>query len=342
MLYVTAFTSVLLALAPIVPATATGVVVEAGTGAVIPGAFVQQEGGVTSAFTTANGAFRVLLEPQGQPRLVVSHVGFETAMIPVGTGLGLRVTLKPIRGFVPPSEARGSERATSANERVPLNTGVIFAYRLRQQSLTAGSASVTGLVNNDFRLGTRVRWYPWLAEAEGAHYQFPVDVPGLGRDENPAFSPSTWQAGARLGRLWSLRPDLEGALGVGYRYTNTVPNNRDVPFTGSAIDHEQTRHAGGVTGTVGWRRGGGPWQAEGHLGLYPLTMASAKAPGAPYGGSFLTDLRAGVGYEVMRGLRLGVGYQLEDWRGGAGADSSHILSLNMQYTPGGIPQGTEP
>lgn len=338
---VSALTALVLA-AAVLPSTATGLVVEAGTGAPVPGAYVQQEGGITSAFTGADGAFRVLLEPQGQPRLVITRVGFETAAVPVGTGTGLRVALKPIAGFVPPSEARGDARATSPAERAPLNTGVLFAYRLRQQSLAAGTGGVTGLVNNDFRIGARVRWFPWLVEAEGAHYQFPVDVPGLGRDENPAFSPSTWQAGARLGRLWSFGPGLEGALGLGYRYTNTVPNNRDIPYTGSPIDHEQTRHAVGATGTVGWRPGGGPWQVEGHLGLHPLVSAWARSPGAPYGGSFLTDARAGVGYEAMRGLRVGLGYQLEDWRGGPGADSSHILSVNMQYTPGGIPQGAEP
>jgi hypothetical protein len=60
-----------------------------------------------------------------------------------------------------------------------------------------------------------------------------------------------------------------------------------------------------------------------------------------YGSSFLTDLRGTVGYEIVRGMRLGLGYQLEDWRGGAGSESAHLLSINVHYTPGGVPAGGE-
>jgi hypothetical protein len=137
-----------------------------------------------------------------------------------------------------------------------------------------------------------------------------------------------------------LSSDLESAVGLGYRWSNTVPNNNNIRYTGSGIDFEQTRQALGAVGTVAYRPGRGPWHFEGSLGLYPLVFGSAKDPGTPFASSFLTDARAIVGYEVVRGLRLGVGYQFDDWRGN-GADSAHLFSLNAQYTPGGLPKGND-
>ncbi|MNT10401.1 hypothetical protein D3C72_1452310 [compost metagenome] len=167
-----------------------------------------------------------------------------------------------------------------------------------------------------------------------------MELSGLAREQNPAFSPSTWTFGARVGRIFAINPDLEAAGALGYRWQNTVPNNADIRYTGSAIDFEQSRHAAGAVGTLAWRPNRGPWHVEGSLGLYPLVFGSAKAPGAPFAANFLTDARATVGYEIVRGMRLGVGYQLEDWRGD-GSDSSHLFSLNVHYTPGGLPKGDE-
>lgn len=337
--------SALIAQAPAaMPTIAQGTVTHAQSGEPIASALIQQDGSVTSAFSNASGGFRLLLDRTGGRALTVSAVGFETKSVPIGDGKNLKISLTPISGFAPatPDQTLAPPSGTPTRaETAPLNSGLSFAYRLRSSSLTAGAASMGGVANNDFRLGARFRWRPWLFEAEGAHFQFPVDVAGLGREENPAFSPSVWQAGARLGYLFPLKEDLETALALGYRYNNTTPNNNEIPFTGSPLDFEQTRHAAGLVGTVAWRPNRGPWHFEGQAGLYPLVFASADAPGVPYGSSFLSDLRATAGYEIVRGMRVGLGYQLEDWRGGAGADSAHLLSINVHYTPGGVPTGGE-
>jgi hypothetical protein len=325
------------------PATATGFVADAQTGQPLAGVLVQQEGAVTSAFTQADGSFRVLLERGGAPRLVVSAVGYEPLTVPVGDGQALRVRLAGISGFVPASPMLpASPVGQSAAETVPLNTGLIFAYRLRQQTLQSGAAKVDGLVSNDFRLGMRFRLRPALFEAEGAHFETPIDVAGLERSQNPAFRPSTWQAGARAGLLFPLfHPDLEVAGLLGYRWSNTVPNNADVPYTGSAIDWEQTRHAVGPVALVAWRPGRGRFHAEASYGYYPFVRTTAEAPGAPFADQRLSDLRAVLGFELVPGMRLGLGYQQEDWMG-SGSDASKMLSLQIHYTPGGVPKGLEP
>lgn len=322
------------------PVVATGTVVDAATGAPLAGALVQQEGSVTSAFTRADGSFRLLLDRAGRATLTVSAVGYEAVTLPVGNGQNLSAKLTIVSGFVPAEEGLPGETVRPSVETAPLDSGITVAYRLRRQAVETGGASYSGFANNDFRAGARLRLMPWLFEAEGAHFQTPVDLAGLSREENPAFSPSTWQAGVRAGRVFPLSSDLETAASVAYRWSNTTPNNNNIRFTGSDIDVEQTRHAAGLSGALAWRPNRGPWQAEASLGLYPLVFGSAKAPGAAFASSFLTDARASVGYEIIRGMRVGVGYQLEDWRGN-GADNSHMLLLNVHYQPGGIPKGDE-
>jgi hypothetical protein len=137
-----------------------------------------------------------------------------------------------------------------------------------------------------------------------------------------------------------LKSDLETAVGLGYRWSNTVPNNSDIRYTGSGIDFEQTRHALGAVGTVAYRPGRGPWHFEGSLGLYPLVFGTSKAPGTPFASSFLSDLRGVVGYEITPGLRLGVGGQWDQWAGN-GSIGAQMLSLQIHYTPGGLPKGNE-
>lgn len=329
-----------------VPTLATGVVLDAQTNEPIAGALVQQAGSVSSAFTQQDGGFRLLLEKAGGSELTVSMVGYDAATVPVADGRGLRVRLKAQQGFIPAGPVLAPVAiGQSAAETAPLNSGVIFAYRLRQTSQTAptpsgASATISGLANNDFKLGARFRLKPWLFEAEGAHFETPTDVAGLRNEDNPAFSPSTYQAGARVGYLVAFTPDLEAALSGAYRWTNTVPNNAKVRYTGSDLDFEQTRHAVGGTVTAAWRPGRGRFHLEGALGLYPLVFASSETGGQPYAQNFLSEARVIAGYEVMPGLRAGLGYGFERWQG-AGADQSSLYSLQLHYTPGGVPKGNE-
>lgn len=327
------------------PATATGVVVDAQSGQPVVGVLVQQEGAVTSAFTQADGSFRVLLERGAAPRLAISAVGYEPASVAVGDGKDLRVRISAIAGFVPASPMLpASPVGQSAVDTVPLNSGLVFAYRLRQQAVSAGVGRYDGMVSNDYRIGVRFRLRPLIIDAEGSHHESPVDVAGLDRTSNPAFRPSTWQAGARVGLMTPIfHPDLEGALQAGYRWSNTVPNNGDVPFTGSDLDWEQTRHAVGPVATLAWRPGRGKLHAEASYGFYPLVRGTSEAPGRPFADQRLTDLRAVLGYEVVPGMRVGLGYQADHWMGdGNGDDVSKIYSLQLHYTPGGVPKGLEP
>lgn len=330
----------LIAQAPL-PTTAAGTVVDAATGAPLSGALVQQDGSVTSAFTKPDGTFRLLLDRTGRTTLKVSAVGYDAVSAPVGDGKAVRVSLRAVSGFVPnlpagPSAPIGQNPA----ERAPLHSHIVFGYRIRHQSQDSGAATLAGFVNNDYLLGARFRYRPWLLEAEGGHFETPINVAGLSPNENPAFKPSVWHAGVRGGFLHVFGPDLEGAAALGYRYHNSVPNNADIRYTGSDLDFEQSRHALGPVGTIAWRPGRGLWHFEGSLGLYPIVLASAPTPGAPVGGSFFTDARLSAGYEVVPGLRLAASYRIEDWRGNGG-DNSQLLGLQMHYTPGGVPQGSE-
>lgn len=325
-------------------ATVQGVVRDAGSGQVVAGALIQQEGAVASVFTQADGSFRLLLDHQAGAQLSITAVGYEpmTVALPAAKE-PLEVKMVALSGFVPVTPTLPDAGfGRSAAETAPLNTGLIFAYRLRHQTSEAGNARIQGFANNDYRIGLRFRLRPLIFEAEGSHHETPVDMVGFDRTSNPAFRPSTWQAGARFGLLTSLlHPDLEVAGMAGYRWTNTVPNNNDVPYTGSDIDWEQTRQAFGPVGVVAWRPGRGLWHFEGSGGWYPWVLATAKAPGRPYGGQTMWDARAVVGYEVVKGMRLGLGYQTEQWSG-PGVDLAHLYSLQIHYTPGGAPKGFEP
>lgn len=330
--------------APAMPVTAEGRVVDAISGEPISGVLVQQDGAVTSAFTQADGSFRLQLERSGSRSLQISGIGFETKLVAVDTGKNLLVRVQGLTGFVPASPMLPTAPlGQSAVETAPLNTGMIFAYRLRQATVQSGLANYSGLVSNDYRLGLRFRLRPLLLEAEGAHYEVPVDVNGLDKTSTAVFRPSTWQAGARVGLLAPVfHPDLELALSGGYRWTNTVPNNADVPYTGSDIDWEQTRHAVGPVATLAWRPARGRFHLEGSYGYYPWTFGSAEAPGKPFANALLSDARALVGFEVVPGMRLGLGYQDERWSGLASdQDAARMLSLQVHYTPGGMPKGME-
>ncbi len=330
--------------APAMPISVAGRVVDARSGQPVPGARVQQDGAVTSAFTRPDGSFRLPLERGAGDRLTVTGVGYEDRTAPVGDGRDVVVRLTPIAGYAFAAPALPAPAAgTSAAEAAPLNTGLILAYRLRAQETRAGTASFQGLVTNDYRLAVRLRLRPWLLDAEGSHHQTDVDVTGLELSANPAFRPSTWQAGARVGLLTPLgTPDLELAAQVGYRWTNTVPNNADVPYTGSSLDWEQTRHALGPVGTIAWRPGRGRFHLEGGLGWYGVVLARADEPGRPFADRQLLDARAVAGYEIVPGLRVGLSYQVDRWTGEGGADLAHVGALQLHYTPGGTPEGKEP
>jgi hypothetical protein len=331
---------------PGLPSVVTGVVQDASTKEPIGGALIQQEGSVTSVFSQPDGHFRLLMDKTGGGAITVSAVGYENASTAVGTGKDLQIGLRGVSGFLPAAPlAPLAPVGLSAAETAPLNSGLVFTYSLRnvndQAPGSSGApATIAGWSNNDFRLGARVRWKPWLVEAEGAHYEVPADVTGLRKEDNPAFRPSTWQVGARVGAFYPFTSDLEGALMAAYRWNNTVPNNGRVPYTGSDLDFEQTRHALGGVALAAWRPGRGRWHLEGSAGYYPLVYANADSPGNPIAGSNLLEARAILGYEVMPGLRLGLGAGLERWSG-TGQDQSVRLSIGVHYTPGGVPKGNE-
>jgi hypothetical protein len=328
------------------PAVVNGVVLDALSGQPMPGALVQQVGSITSIFTGPDGHFRLLLERQGSAELVISAMGYEDQKIVIGSGKDLTVSLREISGFLPAVPlATLVPVGLSVAETAPLNSGLMFNYSLRNNAISAPGtsgtpATITGWSNNDFRLGLRFRLKPWLVEAEGGHFETPIDVQGLRIEDNPAFRPSTWQAGARAGRLWSVTPDFEVAALGAYRWTNTVPNNSRVPYTGSDLDFEQTRHALGGEALAAWRPGRGRWHLVLGAGYYPVVYASAVAPGKPFAEANMLDAHALLGYEVLPGLRVGLGGGLERWSG-TGSDQALRLSLGLHYTPGGVPKGSE-
>lgn len=328
------------------PATATGVVRDAATGDPISGALVQQEGSVTSVFTGIDGTFRLLLDKTGGNKLTISAMGYEDTSLPVGSGTRLAARLQPVSGFMPVAPlAPLVPVGLSPAETAPLNSGIIFTYGLRNNYVSApgsggAAGTISGWSNNDFRLGLRFRWKPWLLEADGTHFEQPMDLAGLRKEDNPAFKPSTWQAGARAGVMASLGANVEVAALAAYRWTDTVPNNLGVPYTGSAMDFEQTRHAIGGELLAAFRPGRGRWHFELGGGYYPLVYGFADSPGQPFADGNLIDAHAILGYEVMPGLRVGLGTALERYSD-PGMDQGLKLTLGMHYTPGGVPKGNE-
>lgn len=328
--------------APAMPAMASGIVTDAQTGRPLGGVFVQQEGGLSSTFTGAEGTFALTLDPTAQARITFTSNGYDAVTLEVGKGSGLRVTMRPLTTLVPPSAAPLQALLPDVDNVpiLPLDSRVAFAYRARYESQTSNNATLAGGANNDYRLAARYRWTHWLFEADGAHHQVPVDVSGLSRDLNPAFDPSTWEAGARVGYILPLIGGWESAWGVAYRFKNTVPNNHDVPYIGNGADFEQTRHGFGVSGTLGWTSPRSPWGFEGSVAAFPAVYAWAKDPGQPFGNQFGVEANAGVSYEIVHGLRLGLDYRYENWQGN-GSDTSHILAAQVFYTPVGIFKGSD-
>lgn len=334
--------------------SAAGRVFDAATGTPLAGALVQQRGAVTSTFTAPDGRFRLVLDQEGEAIVVISAVGYDSLELGAsksGTE-DMVVRLTPVAGFLPIGPTMPTAGTMSLAETAPLNTGLQFAYRVRQSNQKAYDAAIGGLINNDYRLGARFRWRPFLVEGEGSHHGMPVDVTGLARESNPAFSPSTWALGGRLGLFTPVfHPDLEAAVLGAYRWNNNVPNNQNVPYTGSFLDFEQTRHAFGGVALMAWRPGRGRFHLEGSYGLYPSVLWGVKTPGtdSPVGTGAFSDLRLVLGYEMLPGLRLGLALNQETWTGGdpykggtAFLDDARMLGLQLHYTPGGVPKGNEP
>lgn len=323
-----------------------GWVRDAATGAPISGALVQQQGGVASTFSGRDGRFRLTLEAALGRQVTFSAVGYDDQSHLLEAGRPAIVQLRVAAGFIPaapPSQV--GPVGQSPAEVAPLHSQVSFGYRLRQNDWMAPgaggtSASVSGLSNNDFRLGMRLRLRPYLIEAEGMHTEMPVEVPGLRREDNPAFKASSWGAALRGGFLFPFHPDLEGSLLGAYRWSNTVPNNNDVRYTGSPIDFEQSRHALGAQANLAWRPGRGRFQAELGAGYYPFLLATTGLNGSPYAERSLTELRTLAGYEVVGGLRLGLSYHYDRYDG-TGRDAAHMVGLVATYTPGGVPRVNE-
>jgi hypothetical protein len=316
-----------------------GRVTDLSTGKPIRGALVQQAESLANAFTDSDGRFDLMLDADGVQAVQVSAGGYATRRLDVAGGGRLTVSLEALRHDVTARPAVPMQLLPSSSaEQAPLNSGISAAYRLRTQTITQGGASISGAVTNEFRLGLRLRLAPWLFEGEGGHYQSAIELPTLTSAQNPAFRPSAWQAGLRAGYLWRFSEDLEAAVQGGYRYRNVAPNNNDIPYTGTGLDVTQTQHAFGPVGVVGWKPFGGNLVLEGALGIYPLMIAYGENGVGPLAGSNLLDGRLGVAYEVTTGLRAGLQYQHEAWRG-VGADVSHVYSVQLHYTPAGLPQG---
>lgn len=329
----------LVAAAPAHAATlATGQVVDAKTGSPLSGVLVQQEDGLNAVFTRADGRFSLPIDPAGSKKLVLTASGYERASASAGTGL--KVSLSPIAAYVPEVRPADANPGQPAYERAPLHSQLTLAYRLGYVNRSLNNASLAGFSNNDFALAGRYRFSRFLFDAEGSHQETPVDMAGLSREDNPAFIPSVWQVGARAGYFWPLGKTVEVGAQLGYHYLTYAPNNGDIRYTGTDFDVEHSRHAFGPVGVVAWRPNDGPWRFEGLVGLYPLVFGSAKAPGSPAASSFLGEVRAQANYEVARGVELGLGYQHTSWVGN-GYDGGHLLSLHMNYTPGGLPGGEQ-
>jgi hypothetical protein len=323
------------------PVSAQGVVLDANTGRPMGGVFVQQEGGLASAFTAAEGAFSITLDATAQPQLNFQCNGYSPKTVQVGNGKGLKVALSPLTIVTPGQVSSAPIQSSIESANIaPFDSRVAFGYRVRNETQSSDTSSVSGWANNDFQLGLRYRWDRYMLEGEGAHVQVPVDVTSLPRELNPAFTASTYEAAARMSFVMPLRNGWDTALGLGYRYKNTVPNNHQVPYIGNGADFEQTRHALGAIATAGWNSRTSPWGLEGSLAAYPLIYASAKEPGTPFGNQFGLEASAGLSYEIVRGLRLGLDYKFEGWHGN-GDDTVHLLAARFFYTPVGLFKGNE-
>jgi hypothetical protein len=326
--------------APLQNRAIVGTVRDAHTGLPIARALVAQLNTVTSAFSDTNGQFRLPLDPNGAHMLSISSAGYDEARVSFESAGTLGIKLVPVSlpGLATPVTVRSKEALASVPlepPEGPLPSELWLSYRLDFAMAAVDQATLGGLANNHNAAGGRFRWQNWLLELEGSHGQMPVNVAELAAQDNPAFAPSTWQAAATVSRVWAPRPDTEASVGLGYRWIDTVANNKGIPYTSSAFDFEQSRQALGVMGQMGWHPPG-RWWLEGGLGAYPVFSAWAQAPGETMASTFVADARVEALYECVPGLRLGLGYELETLQGN-GSDTSHLFGIRLHYRPAGLP-----
>ncbi len=312
------------------PLNVSGTVLDATSGRPIAGVYVQQVNGIAATFTRMNGSFRLVLTTDGSDRLTFTAPSYQPCESPVGSGKGLRIFLHAIELYLPPAPAR----AVVAVAPTVLTSGVGLAYRLRQQQVNDAGGSIGALADNDFALSGRLRFHSWLFQADGSHLEVPVDVAGLPADQNPAFTPSTYRAGASVGYVFGfgtrIGSSVELALGPSYRYENTKPYNNDVRFIGDGFDFEQTRQALGLEGAAGWRLG--RMEFSGMLGGYPLVFAWAIAPGTPFADRYAIQGGVSAKYRIIPDLQLGLAYRYEGWYGN-GSDASSLVAVDAFYAP---------
>lgn len=281
--------------------------------------------GIAATFTGMDGSFQLALTRDGSPRLVFSSPNYQPEEHSVEAGKALRIRLHPLESYLPPAPG-----VKPPIPRAVLDTNIGFGYRLRKEEVLDQGSRIGALADNDFALSGRFRFDRWLFQAEGSHVQVPIDVAGLPADQNPAFTPSTFRAGMGASYVFPHGSDLEWALGPAYRWENTKPYNDDVRYLGNRFDFEQTRHAFGLEGNLGWRRG--RWVVTGRVGGYPLVSARALAPGTPYANQFATRASLGFEIEVIPDVHLGLAYRYEGWHGN-GSDDSSLLALEVFCAP---------
>lgn len=307
------------------PKIVSGTVLDAETGRPIAGVYVQQVNGIAATFTGMDGSFRLELTRDGSDRLTFSAPNYQHDERPFGNGQRLQVRLRALVAYLPPQPPAGS---VTPLPRAVLDTGIGFGYRLRQQQVLDQGGRVGALADNDFAFTSRLRLDRWLVQADGSHVQVPIDVAGLPAEQNPAFSPSTYRVGTSLNHVFPYGSGLEVAVGPAYRFENTKPYNNDVRYIGNRFDFEQTRHAFGLEGTLGWRLGS--WVVTSMLGGYPLVSAWASAPGSPFANQYGARVSLGADYEVIPDLHLGLSYRYEGWHGN-GTDASSLFALQVFY-----------
>ena len=313
-------------------APVAGVVRDAETGRPLADVFVQQVDGLRATFSGPDGRFTLALDADGARALAFTLAGRRALVVPApGPGAApLEIRLARLSAGAVATAPAAAAPAAGPDER-PFGSQVMLALGGLMTRQADGAAVLAGTSLADLRGRARLRTGGWLLEGDGGHWRTPVDVAGLDRSLNPAFTPSTWDAGARAAWVAPLATGLEAALGAGYRYRNTVPNNGDVPYTGNGTDFEQTRHALGPALGLAWRPAP-RWALEVNGAWYPQVVAWAKAPGRPFaaGQGLVGD--ASLAYELAPGLRLGLRYQAEDWRG-EGQARADALAVQVQIVP---------
>lgn len=308
MRYLPALAAVFLAAPALASTAVAGRVVDAATGRPVPQVFVRVQGGLASAFSGPDGRFTLPADAGGN--LVLSASGYQLRVV-TRAELARPVALTALTPFSAQAPRDGARPVPTPNPHALTgHLGLDYGVSSVLQRGSNG-AQLSGVSTNALRLVGEAHAGRLFAGGELGHARTPIDVGGLSKQENPAYSPESWTFEGRVGYRFPL-----GRLGavpaLAYRLLRYDPMNGQVPYSNTPLDFKQTTQSLGLALDLHDPLPLG-FEATAKLRLYPLSLGSAD-PGDP-----VLQPRLGTSGELVITHAFGrlspaLGYRYERWQ----------------------------